>query len=208
MINTENILDDVISRVSDQSAAMRTKMLIWLNNVMQDVTDAKVKKPWMFLQGSVLDNTISSNAIAKPADFKFLVSLKSGIDWFLKTDDLLTEEEIFTYSDTSATDPSPIGYEVTSTTIVLYPGASGTCDLKYVIEVPEYADVATDTVFPLYMKNVLISGTLVEYYKYDQDPLLQGAPAEYGYLLAKAMKNDNIQQPKAANYNRRGYIRK
>ena len=208
MINTESILNDAISQIADQSTAMRAKLLIWLNNVMQDVAGAKVKKPWKWLVEELTDQTLSGNAIARPSDYKYLYSVKSGSDWILTQKHIMTEDEIFTYTDTTATNPTPIGYDETSMEIVFYPGATGTCDLKYIKEVPEYSDSPSDTIFPLYMKNVLIQGTLAVYYDYDEDVRASKAAGQYGYLLGKAMKEDNISNPIYAPYNRRGYIRK
>lgn len=205
--NTENILDDTISQIQDQTATMRAKLLTWLNMVMQDVAGAKIKKPWLFLQETLEDQAFSSNAIAKPSDFKKVISVKDGTDWILSDGNRLTEQQIFEATDDSATNPTPIGFDITSTEIVFYPGATGTCDLKYLKEVPTYTDVDTDTVFPLHMKNVLMEGTLATYFKYDQDPMFSTSQGQYAYFLKKAKKEDNIQQPFDAPMSSHGYIK-
>ncbi len=205
-LTTKKILDRVSARIEDNSPDLRNKLLGWLNQVMQDVAVAKVNSPWEFLIKTKSDLAVSNNMIAKPTDLDRVVNI-AGDGWFLEAKHQLSDEEACRYANDNATSPEPMGFTISGTAIALWPGASGTADLKYVCEVPEYADDAASTLFPVQMINVFVYGVLNQYYEYDADPQFANAPTLYQYHLSRARRWDNAKKP-MPRMNRHGYLRR
>ena len=206
LLTAKSILDRVSSRIEDNSPELRVKLLGWLNQVMHDVATAKVNDPWEFLKKTKTGLTIADNMIAKPTDFDEVINVKIGSARLLEAKHKLSDEEAFRHTDTNAVNPLPVGFTLNSTSIVFWPGATGTADLKYICEVPEYADDTTATVFPAQMVNVLVYGALNQYFEYDADPQFANAPRLYEHYLSKAKRWDNSKKP-LERMNRRGYLR-
>ena len=205
-LTPKGILDRVSSRIEDNSPDLRAKLLGWLNQVAQDVAETKVNGPWEFLKKTKSNLTIADNMIAKPSDFDRVVNIKIGAARFLEEKHKLSDEEAYRYTDENAVNPVPAGFTVNDTSIVFWPGATGTADLKYVCEVPEYVDDSNNTVFPVQMVNVLAYGVLNHYFEYDADPQFANAPTLYQYHLARARRWDNAFKP-MPRLNRHGYMR-
>jgi hypothetical protein len=189
-LNTKTLLDNTQTLIQDSSTGLRSRLLVWLNKVLQAVALAR---DWEFLKKSAAI-AIVENTVLLPADFHSFVALV-GDDFCLTERHRLTEEEVFAFTDPNAVAPVPIGFTQTAANLILYPGGAGTATLKYAQSVPNYADSTAETVFPLRFGNAIERRLLSLYYEYDMD---ERAPLSYQLEAAElsALKAwDNRQRP-------------
>jgi hypothetical protein len=201
-VQPKTILDNVLTRIPDNSAAMRAKCLIWLNEAMRGLTSEP--REWEFLKKTAAALPITANQITLPVDFGRVVSVQVD-KTFLTPDEELTDEEAF-YVDQSG-GATIAGYTVETTTLTLHPTATGTATLSYVSGMPtDYIDDAIDTIFPIEFQNLLTRSVLAVAYETESDEMTPGALQLASVELAKMKRLDNKRKatPKISVS---GYIR-
>ena len=204
-LNTAKLLDDVQARIQDQTVNLRAKLLIFLNEIAQDI--ANIPREWEFLKRTATGD-LSGGVIAIPADFGRVVSIRitSGTNnYFFTPDEELTEEEYF-YTTTNNAETTPVGYMVDMNNITIAPSAAGTYILSYVATVPDYDDSSADTLFPSEFGNLLKQGTLMKYYEYDKDGRYTASNILYNQEMGLMKHLDNRKKP-LPKFNTRGYVR-
>lgn len=165
MLTTSDILDGALATIQDDSTAIRTKMLGWLNLCFQRLA---LDRDWPFLN-KTCSLTVTANQITIPVDFASFVSASQTGNFFLLPKNQLTDEEAWKYASGVVGSTIPIGFTNDGTHITFYPGATGTVSLKYQQIVPTYTDAATDTLFPTQLGNLFHRACLDFYYEYDMD---------------------------------------
>ena len=199
--NTADILTTAMTKFSDDSDELRALALGWLNETMRDILNQS--RTWWFLKtGASL--AITANQITIPAGMGEVINIE-GDDFFFTPDDQLTDEEIFALDD--GTDTPPVGYVQTATTITFYPSATGTVTLRYEADLAaDYTDSASNTIFPIVFKPLLVAGVRMQYYDYDKDGRYQKETSVYNYCMKQAKAWDNKLKPTTRN-NPHGYVR-
>lgn len=199
-LNAAGVLNNVLSLVQDNSAALRAKMLIWLNKISQELA---IAREWKCLEKTATI-TIVSNQVLLPSDyqsFTYLKSVEDSNEYFLTERHRLTEEEAYNLTDSNATSPIPLGFLEDATHLTLYPGASGSPELKYVQELTDYSDDATDMAWPKQFGNAIERKILNLYYEYDMDERAQLSFALDKKDLATLKAWDNRHRPVPARTN-------
>lgn len=201
-LTTKQVLDKFLSRVRDNSAALRVKSLSWLNSLMTDVVN---ERTWEFLNRSVT-LTITNNQITLPADFSIERSIEVG-DYILTYANKLTDKEAFR-SDQSQSGIVE-GFTVEDGTITFHPSAEGSAILHYTAQIPSvgYADTAEATIFPLEFVTLFERALMTAFYEYDVNAEL--LPVGFGIdktqmRRMKQLDNSRKAKPKV---NSNGYIR-
>lgn len=169
MLTVKTILDKVMVTLPSDKSTLRTVMLTWLNLCMQQLSIDPIN--WSCLHKKVL-RVVAANVITLPDDFARLVYVKQADAFFLEEDDSLTDEEAFALASTVVSTSSvPTGYVVdeVNKTLTFYSGATGTVELKYVCEVPDYPDDTTVTLFPSNFLNLFFRACRTFYQEYDCD---------------------------------------
>ena len=186
MLNTAQILDMAMSMLTDNTATARAKMLVWLNTGMQDIA---AQRDWTFLRASVSLPLVNGYA-AYPIDCEKPVSVTVGTDC-IRLSDSMSDKDI-----AESRYGGNYGYRIATTTdgFTVYPAADS-CDLKYTISVPTYADDTTDTVWPDFMLEVFWRLCVVRFYEFDFDERTPGAGQLYDRSVAMAKKRDNKTVP-------------
>ena len=166
-VTTKGILDDVQTLISDNSAALRARMLTWLNNIFQRTA---IAFPWNCLLKTA-SISVTTNAITLPADFREVDSIVVGTVT-LTTDDEVVDKDGYLWSGGGTT---PIGYTIVGSTLTFVPGtAASTVSLRYIQEVPAYADGTSATLFTQKFSPLFQRGLLDIYYEYDADERIAG----------------------------------
>lgn len=199
--NTTDILTTAMTKFADDSDELRVLALGWLNEVIRDVLNQP--RTWWFLKtGASL--AVTANQITIPSGMGEVINIE-GTDFFFTPDDQLTDEEIFALDDD--TDTPPVGYVQTATTITFYPSATGTVTLRYEADLTsDYTDSATNTIFPIVFKPLLVAGVRMQYYDYDKDGRYQKETTVYNYGMKQAKAWDNNLKP-SERINPHGYTR-
>lgn len=168
MLTGKGILDSTAAMLTDSSAGTRTKMLVWLNVLVQKLSADRID--WDWLRKTVLGTTITLNQITVPADFQRVINISKSGMWYLESEQL-TDLEAFAFSIATAGDSTPTGYYVSYSagTITLYPSATGVCNLVYLAEHPAIADSTATMLFPIQFQPVLMRGCLDFFYEFDMD---------------------------------------
>lgn len=184
MLTTMQILDCVMPSLTDQSADMRDKALVWLN---QGVKAIGMVRPWSFLRKSATI-TLSGGVFAWPVDFGRVVSIRFGTTCLYAADAMSDED----YAN-NAYDNSYRWRSVTGGFEVL--PSVDSCILTYVQDIPTYADNSTATLFPEEMLDALSRYVLARAYEYDMDERATGALMVYQQALKSAKTWDNRLKP-------------
>jgi len=163
MLNTGKILDDALSTIQENSAAVRSKMLKWLNVSIQRLV---AERDWIALQKTKEGVTISDNKAPLPDDCAAILTITGESFFLTRQRHHLTDEEANSIG--ASDDNFPAGFVVTPDSIVFVPGATGSVDLKYLADVPVYGD-GEDTIFPPQFAPILMRSCLDFYYEYDMD---------------------------------------
>lgn len=199
-LTPDEILDKVQARITDQSAAMRVKLLGWLNEIMHDVVNQP--RNWQFLKKSA-SIAVAANALTLPADFGTLTSVQVG-DRFFTPDEALTDEEAYFWNQITG---EAEGYTISGSTLTFVPGTSQTsATVKYNAVVADVIDDTTATIFPQEFRNILIAGTLMMFYEYDHDDNYGSQVQLYQMEMKKLKALDNKKTP-LPKRNPHGYIR-
>jgi hypothetical protein len=186
MITTAQILDLAISRVTDNSAGARAKMLTWLNARMQDIASMR---DWKFLEKEAT-LPLTLGASVWPVDFEEALSFTVGSSCIYPSARLSDKDKA------ASAYGGEYGYRVddTLTGFTIYP-APDSCVLNYKVTVPTYADDTTATVFPVEMLNVFARAVVTDFYEYDTDDRAGTSMALYQQALKEAKKWDNKLKP-------------
>ncbi len=201
-ITTKIILDQVFTRVRDNSATLRVKMLGWLNSAMREVW---AERAWIFLEKTV-DLPISGGSITLPADFGDETFIRIGDSFVFTTGDKLTPSDAARY-DVAGGDPA--GYTSDGTYITFHPAATGIVSLSYVAKVPDdgYQDGTGATIFPMEFLGLFERAMLEAYYEYDVDTdRLPNGIRLNQEGLRRMKKLDNSRKP-LPQLNNRGLVR-
>lgn len=184
MLSTSQILDCVMASLSDQSAEMRGKALVWLNHGMRSFA---AMRPWLFLQKSATI-TPTADVFAWPSDFARVVSIRFGKTCLYPSDAMSDEDYAAdAYSDRYRWRNVGAGFEI-------LPGVDS-CVLTYIQDVPAYTDSLTATVFPEEMGDALTRYVLARAYEYDMDERSTGALMVSQLALKAAKSWDNKLRP-------------
>ena len=200
-MNTKTVLDRVFTRIKDNSATLRVKMLGWLNSAMQDVVN---ERAWLFLDKTVT-LSITAGTITLPADFGRETFIRVG-DYLFTIGDRLTPQDA-AIADGHGGDPH--GYTLDATTLTFHNTLTGTAKLTYTATFPAlgYDDGITDTLFPAEFLPLFERYLLTCFYEYDVDadrlPVGLQVNAEQ---LRRMKKLDNQRKP-LPQLNRKGLVR-
>ena len=196
MITTAQILDLALSKVTDNSAGARAKMLVWLNAGMQQIA---MLRDWSFLKKDAT-LTLTNGYSVWPADFQTAISYTIG------TDCVYANARMTPKDKASARYGNTYGYRIDEDLagFTLYP-APDSCVLGYKIVVPTYADDSTATVFPVEMLNLFARAVVTDFYEYDTDERAVSSVQLYQMELKAAKKWDNQQSALPAR-NRRDLL--
>ena len=196
MLKVNDILDDVTSVVQDDSQEFRSKILKWLNISIQQLA---AERDWIVLQKTADSISVSDNKASLPDDCAAVLTI-AGDNFFLtRQKHHLTDEEANSIGEIN--DNFPAGFVVTPDSIVFVPGATGSVDIKYLIDVPFYSEGQT-TVFPARFRPILMRSCLDFCYEYDMDErtaLSQGLDRAEMYRL-KSWDNRLKPKPKRSKY--------
>lgn len=167
-LNTTAVLDSVQSMIHDDSQETRDRMLVWLNRVLEMITN---ERDWKVLEKETT-LTPTDGAITLPDDYGNVVCIKptSGSSWFLNDSHRLSQSEVV---GTSSNDGVPFGFVETVDEIQLYP--SDTAEdvvLRYVPDTTVLEDDETDTIYPQKFVPLLTRSILTWFYEFDMDERL------------------------------------
>jgi hypothetical protein len=206
MLTGQGILNSVASMLTDTSAGTRTKMIIWLNMIVEKLAADRID--WDWVRKTSLNLTITANQITLPADFQRVIYIKSGSNFYLEQEDELTDEAVYRLQAVTVAGTIPIGYQddVVAGKITLYPGASGVCDLRYLAEHPAITDSATAILFPKAFEPVLVRGCLDFFYEYDMD-LRAASSYQLDAILLGALYESELARRPLPQANSHGYMR-
>lgn len=191
-LNVSTVVTKALSKVVDNSPDLRAKFVIWFNEISRDIFNQP--RDWAFLAVPVT-LPIVANKITLPAGSSEIVSMVIG-DVFLTRNDQMGPLRAFTYKD--STDTVPVGYTLAADgTITFYPGATGDCVLTYEKDLDaDYTDDTVDTIFPLDLEGLFITGLRMHNYDYDKDGRYSKEVALYQYEMSKAKAWDNRNKPR------------
>ena len=187
-LSTKGVIDRVFTRIKDNSATLRVKMLAWLNSAMQDVVN---ERAWLFLEKTVTLPLVGSS-VTLPTDFGRETFIKVGTSC-LTVGDRLTPEEAEQVDDAGG---EPFGYTVGPTTITIHPSTTGTLDLTYTAAFSELEDSTDNTLFPSEFLPLFERYLLTCFYEYDVDESRWGAAARLDQKQLSTLKRlDNARKP-------------
>lgn len=194
-LNAESILDDALTLVQDNTAKLRSKFLVWLNLVQGEV--ALQRTWWSLFKEDTL--TPASNKITLPSDFDEYLWFKAadGSGFFLEERHHLTDEQAYDIADPDAVDPDPAGFTISTdkTEAEFFPGVSEDVKIKYYPTIADLTDDDTDSVWPIWFKNLFVRGVLDMYYEYDMDERKMVSPRLRKDELKKCKTKDNRHKP-------------
>jgi len=199
-LTTDELLDNILSRLNDNSSAMRAKCLVWLNEAMRSIIR---ERNWEFSTVKGSPAAVVNNTVTMPNNFLDVEYLIVD-SYFLKPVNALSEEAAFAIDNGQS---SGIGYKVNPTDITLH-GLSdaATATLCYRAGlIADYTDSAAATIFPTEFREVLIQFTMMKYYEFDADERLSIAVQAYGDELKRLKRMDNRR--KAVPYGNNRYLR-
>lgn len=201
-VQPKTILDNVLTRIPDNSAAMRAKCLIWLNEAMRAVIYEP--REWEFSKKTVA-GTITTNQITTPADFGRVLSITVDTT-FLTPDEELTAEEAFDIDQAGG--DNPVGYTIDSGVITLHPAAAdGPATLAYVAGMPtDYIDDAIDTIFPIEFSNLFTRAVVSVSYELEVDERTPTSLQLTAVELSKLKRLDNKRKA-TAKLTPAGYVK-
>lgn len=200
-LTTKAVLDQVFSRIKDNSTALRVKMLAWLNSVMQDVIN---ERAWVFLEKSA-SLTLVDNSVDLPADFGRETFLKNGIYVFTVSDRLSSEQAALVDSAGG----EPFGYTLDTTSLTVHPSADGTLELHYVASFPAawYSDGVDPTLFPIEFMPLFERYLLTCFYEYDVDESRWGSAAALDRRQLRTLKVLDNQRRPLPQLSSKGFVR-
>lgn len=201
-MNCKQVIDSAFSRIKDNSAALRVKMLSWLNSTMREVVNDRA---WTFLDVGPATLPITSNAVTLPTDFGQETFVKYGIYTFTTSSRLTPTEAA--RADLCGGDP--VGYTIENGKLTIHPSAEGTLDLSYTAKVPAagYADDTTATIFPDEFIPLFERYLLSAFYEYDADPEKLNFGAAINQSMLRNLRiADNQRRPVPA-LSRKGMLR-
>jgi hypothetical protein len=193
MLNVTAILDRFESAVTDSSAELRQRALIWLNMIFKRLSS---ERDWLFLYKTAAGLPITNNLVTLPADFKRLVFCESDDHaWYLIDTDQYSLQEVAVAQLTTSDRPN--GWTISSTGLQLWPAGSTStgCNLTYIQTVPDYADTATDTIFPDEAEVCVHRLMLSSFYEYDFDERAAMAASMAAQELRMLKHWDNQRKP-------------
>lgn len=211
-MNTKTVLDRAFTRIKDNSATLRVKMLGWLNSAMQDVVNERI---WLFLDKTV-SLPITAGTITLPADFGREIFIKAGYYLYTVGDRQTPQNAAIAdivggslhYGYVSG---SNYGYTLDASTLTFHPSIpldTTTAALTYTAAFPVagYTD-GEDTLFPSEFLPLFERYLLTCFYEYDVDAdrLPVGIQVNAD-LLRKMKKLDNQRKP-LPQLNRKGMVR-
>jgi hypothetical protein len=198
-LTTKGILDQVFSRVSDNTSTLRVRMLAWYNSLAIQVAN---ERPWNFLNTTV-NIPIVNSVIPLPDDFGTETSITVG-NIILTPQNLLNAPESFYWGQTSGI---LAGYTVDETGIALFPTTTGTAALEYSKRVPTYADDTTSTIFPTEFLPLLERSLLTAFYEYDVDSERMPMSFQLDAKMMSQVKKIDNQRKSLHRLNVHGYKR-
>lgn len=202
VVNAGTAITKALTKIADNSTAMRTACVTWFNEVVRDILNQP--REWFFLQDPTT-LAIASNSITLPAGYSEIVSMQVG-DVFLTPANQISEEEAFDlYNGIEGTTPE--GYTLKPTGVItFYPGATGSAILTGEKTIStDYADNA-DTIFPLDFENVFIAGVRMNSYDYTKDGRYTKEVMIYQDAMNKVKRWDNTRKA-IPNYDPSAYVR-
>lgn len=218
-LNGAGIINDALSLIRNNSTPVRTKMLLWLNIVAQNLATIR---PWQFLSNGSATLTPVNNVLTLPADYGEFQSLSAGTTFLLNPTHRLTEGEAwrldnaaigfscprgFTEGTIDVPDPEPAVTSTRYSTIILHGGAyTDPVTVSYTIEPPAITDTATPTVWPSKCRALFQRSLLDGFYEYDMDERAALAYQLNEQQLSILKAWDNSQKPRT-QYSRHGYRR-
>lgn len=200
-LTTTQVLDDALLNIQDNSVAMRTRFLNWLNN---SIADLFIERDWNCIQ-TVVELPVVNNAITKPADYSRTVMLKNAaadaLKWCVSTQNKLSDVEYATMKNRGLSDV--LTWHEDATSIIFTNNVPfSTATLVYIPTISTYAE--GDTIpFPASFSNYFQRAILTTYYEWDMD---ERAPMSASMLREnlKALKHMENQLMNA----RAGYSQK
>lgn len=206
MLTVQGVLDGVMKTLPSNKQSLREVMLVWLNLVMKQLSLDTIN--WRCLRKTV-SRTVTSNTIVLPDDFCRMIYIKKDGTFFLEAENELTEEEAYQYSVITPVNSNiPTGFTVdeVNKTIKLFPGASGSVELKYVCFVPDYVDDNTATLFPVAFSNIFFRACRTFYTEYDCD--FEAATVfKFDGPVYNALVISEIEKESLPRMNKHGYLR-
>lgn len=204
-LTTAGVLTATQTFISDQTAALRLRMLTWLNLAMQSVINEP--REWEFLKKTA-SLAVTSNVITLPTDFADFQSLTVG-DYFLVPENMLTDTESFEVLETGGTIPLGFSINEMAGTLTILPGTTETTvTLAYKSGMPstDYTDDSTATIFPLEFRPMFVRHLLTLRNEFDvEDQTIMSAQMSMAELKAmKKLDNKRKAVPKPSNH---GYTR-
>lgn len=217
-LTTTSLLDNVLASIQDNSIPMRTKVLNWLNNAIQDIA---AERDWLCLQttavlpvaspsGTVasIAPTTAATALTKPDDYGRMVEIIGvGTPWVLTQQHHLSDVLFYGMRNVSGMFNAPVGWVEDSTELVMLnaPGVSEVV-LTYIPALPTYAE--GDTVpFPLAFSNYFQRSLLTTYYEYDMDERMAFSAQQKVEELKQLKHWENqLLRPRAAYTRRYGLV--
>lgn len=204
-LTTASVLDTTQTMISDQTAAMRARMLSWLNLIMQMVVNEP--REWEFLKKSAA-LPITANVITLPADYSDFESLTVGA-YFFTPRYMLTAAEEFQVTADGGTVPTGFVINEKTGTLTILPGTAETsATLAYKAGMPatDYTDGATATIFPAEFKPLFVRYLLTARNEFDEeDQLPISLKLSSGDM--KTMKTLDNKRKAIPALNSHGYIR-
>ena len=165
LLTTDEILDAVTKRIHDNTPEMRSRMITWLNDIIQETWLAR---DWKFLKTTSNGTAIASDKLALPTGYGRLLSVSVAKQWFIDQRNQFTDEEAFTYDVSSADGGYPVGWTEDGSFIYFEPNATGTPTLIYIPIIDTYDDNET-TVFPSRFRALFVRTLSSAYYEFEAD---------------------------------------
>jgi hypothetical protein len=188
-INPKQILDRIMERIHDNSTVMRSRILGYLNFVLESLV---VERDWLCLQVDY-DTTEVDGVVAHPADYSKCLII-AGEDFTYTT-----ANRIF---NPNGNDLSLVGWADYDNYIKVFTTVSTEISLRYVKAVETVIDDTTTLPFPKEFMPYLIRATLSSYYEYDDDQRFMSSAIMASGLLKTLKIWDNNQQamPSTSKY--------
>jgi hypothetical protein len=204
-LTTKSVLDAAQSMIVDQTAAMRLRMLNWLNLSMQSLVNEP--REWEFLKKTA-SLPITANVITLPADYSDFGSLTVGA-YFFTSEDQLTASETFQSSATGGAVPSGFVIDEKTGTLTIIPATtevSVVLGYKGALPAGGYTDSTTATIFPEEFKPYLVRCLMTLRNEFDEEgqfPL----SLQINVAALRAMKALDNKRKAVPKISTNGYIR-
>lgn len=201
-LKAKDILDKVATRIIDDSAETRVRMMSWLNDGMRSIL--REPREWWFLRGEA-SIAVVSGAMVLPSDFGEVVAIELG-STILGKNNLLSTKEAFDWEQSGGNVAA--GYTLDATNLYLVPApTNGTAVFTYIKkQTTDLTDVATDTIFPIECAEYLKRFVLTSFYEFDVDDRLPYSRQILEVELRALKAYDNRQKP-IPKRNPHGYTR-